>query len=89
LAGSCGLKYELDYSSKGAKRATYSNYNDDEGINYTYIIYFVVIAFVLYLLYLSMTSTREGNEGDRYRGGMNIGLLCDFSQISRLQLSGR
>ncbi|KAI6184184.1 Store-operated calcium entry-associated regulatory factor [Aphelenchoides bicaudatus] len=69
LAGSCGLKYELDYSTSGAKRATHSNYNFDNSANYTYIIYFILIAFVLYMLYLSMTSTRDGHEGDRYRGG--------------------
>jgi len=64
LAGSCGLKYELDYSTSGARKGAYST-TGKEGTNYMSIIYFVGIAFVLYLLYLSFTSTREGHEGDR------------------------
>jgi hypothetical protein len=68
LQGSCGLKYELDYSTSGAKKSAHPVYGKGGGTDYTSIIYFVIIAFVLYLLYLTMTSTREGNEGDRSRG---------------------
>jgi hypothetical protein len=68
LAGSCGLEYELDYSSTGSRKAAFSS-PDDIGINWTYIMYFVIIAFVFYLLYLTLTSPREGGEGDRFRSG--------------------
>ncbi|KAI6172089.1 Store-operated calcium entry-associated regulatory factor [Aphelenchoides besseyi] len=70
LAGSCGLKYELDYSSAGVHGGSYLPKPSTD--NYTYLVYVIFIGFILYLLYLSFTNTREGNEGDR-RGGYGGG----------------
>ncbi|KAH7727209.1 7 transmembrane protein 66 [Aphelenchoides avenae] len=72
LAGSCGLKYELDYSSQGARKHAYhppSAPYEDSGTDYTRIFYFVLVAGAIYLLYTWMTNTGDRPGGNGFRGG--------------------
>ncbi|KAI6242841.1 hypothetical protein M3Y99_00192500 [Aphelenchoides fujianensis] len=56
----------LDYSKAGVHGGSFLP-KATSGIDWTSLVYFVIIAFVLYLLYLSFTNTHDGNEGDRRR----------------------
>lgn len=74
LAASCGLNYELDYTSSGAKKSSHykkpsAPYEHDTGIKFDYILYFLIACFVVYLIYTSLCSPREGSEGDRRGDG--------------------
>ncbi|KAL3102037.1 hypothetical protein niasHS_003446 [Heterodera schachtii] len=51
LAGSCGLRYELDFSSLGAKRQSFVG-SELSWFKFDNFIYFLAILFVLYLLFL-------------------------------------
>uniref|UniRef100_A0A914HXJ4 Store-operated calcium entry-associated regulatory factor n=1 Tax=Globodera rostochiensis TaxID=31243 RepID=A0A914HXJ4_GLORO len=56
LAGSCGLRYELDFSSIGAKRQTFGDYvsypSGRPWFKFENIVYILAILFIMYILYL-------------------------------------
>lgn len=86
LAGSCALRYELDYSRAGAGKAsqrqggTFERKGDDPPWLLP-LIYFGIVLFVLYLIYLNVTGPRDGGEGDRNRECMAEHCFCSLKLL--------
>nr|CAD2181210.1 unnamed protein product [Meloidogyne enterolobii] len=68
VVGSCGLRYELDYSKYGAQKGTYLLPSKSSWFNFEKIVSFLVIAFIVYLVYL-MFSSSGGSSTSRGGGG--------------------
>ncbi|CAK5075206.1 unnamed protein product [Meloidogyne enterolobii] len=68
VVGSCGLRYELDYSKYGAQQGTYLLPSKSSWFNFEKIVSFLVIAFIVYLVYLMFTSS-GGSSTSRGGGG--------------------
>lgn len=68
LTGSCGLRYELDYSAKGADKFAYNTLQSTSmpsWFTFEKILSIIVIAFIIYLVYLMLSSdgNAHGNAG--------------------------
>lgn len=72
LAGSCGLRYELDYTSTGAKKQAFTPSKYMERINFESIVYILFFLFVAYLIYLIISNNRSDN-ANANRGGADTG----------------